>query len=385
MGLKFSRVYYDNLAGWKDDKIRYIVNCGGTGSTKTYSILELLLIIALKYPVDIDIVGYSVPHLKLGVLKDLPNICADAGIDWDARYKKADKVFRGKGRINFISFDKLGKSLGGRRDILYINEGNNIPWKIVQQLIIRTRKKVFTDFNPADEFWAYSEIRDQEPQKTKWIHSTYLDNPWLGDAVRESLEARRGDGNNNFWRVYGRGELGRAEGLIFDNFRVEDFDFNRFDSYRNGIDWGYSNDPFAFIRVALEQNRIYICREIYQRGLLNTDSAPMVKSIIGRESVNCDSAEPKSADEYKTLGVDARKAKKGPGSVEFGIKWLQGKEIIIHPSCAQFYREAKNYQWALDKLGNPLPRPIDAFNHGIDALRYALEDDMIKNTGYIGY
>lgn len=373
-----SNVFFKNKEGWKDDKIKYVINQGGTSSTKTYSILQILLMLSLKYPYKIDIVGLSVPHLKSGVLNDMQSICRQAGFEFDEHYKESDKVFKyGQGVINFLAFDKLGKAHGGRRDILFLNEANHLNYSIAEQLMIRTRKKVFIDYNPTNAFWVHKQTLVNEPDKAFFIKSTYKDNPFLEQSIIDSIESRKGDGNNNFWRVYGLGELGIAEGLVFNNFEQKDFDINSFENYRNGVDWGFSQDPFAFVRCAIEGKDLYVCQEIYQKGLLNKDSAPMVKCITQDEIVRCDSAEPKSVAEFRQLGVRAISVRKGAGSVESGIKFLQSFEhIYIHPSCHNVYDEFCNYQWRLDKNGEEMPEPVDDFNHAIDALRYALEDDM---------
>jgi phage terminase large subunit len=390
--LKLSNVFERNVEAWADEKIRYIINQGGTSSTKTFSILQVLVTCCLKHNLHIDIAGLNVPHLKSGVLNDMPMVCEQFGFDFDSHYSSTDRCFRnGAGRINFIAIDKIGKAHGGRRDILYLNEANHLPFPIAEQLMIRTRKKVLIDYNPTNAFWVHTQILKDEPEKSRLIKSTYKDNPWLETSIIKSIESKRGDGNNNFWRVYGMGELGVAEGLVFNNFEQLDFDINRFSQYRNGVDWGFSSDPFAFVRVAIENDCLYICREIYQRDLLNNQSAPLVRGITNRtiirpsngepmeikEIVRCDSAEPKSIKEFQTLGINAISVKKGPGSIESGIKFLQGfKKIFVHPSCPNLYSEFCNYQWKKDKTGTQMPEPIDAFNHGIDGIRYALEDDM---------
>lgn len=379
--LQFSNVFYKNVESWKDDKIKYVINQGGTSSTKTYSTLQLLTYLSIKYPYKIDIVGLSVPHLKSGVLNDMESICRSMGFEFSECFNVGDKVFKkGLGTLNFLAFDKLGKAHGGRRDILYLNEANHLNYNIAEQLMIRTRKKVFIDYNPTNAFWVHKNILVNEPDRAILIKSTYKDNPFLEDSIIKAIESRKGDGNNNFWRVYGLGELGIAEGLIFNNFEQADFDINSFSQYRNGIDWGFSNDPFAFVRCAIVNNNLYICREIYKTNLLNKESAPMVKEIVGDEIVTCDSAEPKSVADFRQYGITAMSARKGAGSVESGIKFLQSFEkIYIHKDCHNIYDEFCNYQWKLDKNEEPLPQPVDAFNHGIDAIRYALESDMSHN------
>lgn len=379
--LTLTKVFDNNLKAFKDEKYRYIINQGGTSSSKTFSILQLLVLVCIKYNLKIDIVGLSVPHLKTGVLNDMPAVCNQLGINFFDNFKESDKVFTaGKGQINFLAFDKLGKAHGGRRDILYLNEANHLSFNIVEQLMIRTRQKIIIDYNPTGVFWVHKNLLVNEPEKSILIKSTYKDNQFLQKAIVDSIESRRGDGNNNFWRVYGLGELGIAEGLVFNNFEQLDFDTERFAQYRNGIDWGFSCDPFAFVRCAIENDCLYICREIYQQNLLNKDSAPMVKEIVNNEIVTCDSAEPKSIADFRTYNINCMPAKKGAGSIESGIKFLQSfKKIYIHPNCPNTYDEFCNYQWKLDKNGDEMPQPVDEFNHAIDSLRYALESDMAHN------
>ena len=351
-------------------------------SSKTFSILQLLVGLCIKYNFKIDVVGLSVPHLKSGVLNDMPAVCQQYGENFADNYKESDKVFSlGKGNINFLAFDKLGKAHGGRRDILFLNEANHLNYNIVEQLMIRTRKCVFIDYNPTNEFWVHNKLMIDEPDRVNLIKSTYKDNQYLEQAIIDSIESRKGDGNNNFWRVYGLGELGVAEGLVFENFSELDFDKNRFSRYYNGIDWGFSNDPFAFVRVAIENENLYICDEIYGRKLLNKDSAPLVKDIIGDEYVYCDCAEPKSIADYQSLGINAIPCQKGAGSIESGIKHLQSyKNIYIHSSCHNTLSEFRNYEWKQDKNGDVMAVPIDAFNHAIDGIRYALNDVIGYNT-----
>lgn len=379
--LKLSNVFKKIKDAYKNNYL-YIINQGGTSSTKTFSTLQMLTLLAIKYPLQIDIVGLSVPHLKTGVLNDMPKVCEQFGINFDSLYNKTDKILKlDNGVINFIAFDNLGKAHGGRRDILFLNEANHLNYNIVEQLMIRTRKTIFIDYNPTNAFWVHKQILKNEPDKAHLIKSTYKDNPFLEQSIIDMIESKKGDGNNNFWRVYGLGELGIAEGLIFNNFEQLEFDKTRFAKYRNGIDWGFSSDPFAFVRCAIEQDCLYIINEIYETGLLNKYSAPKVSEIVNKEFVTCDSAEPKSIAEYKSeYRVNVRAAQKGPGSIESGIKFLQSfKKIYIHPDCPNIYDEFCNYQWKKDKNGEDKTEPIDAFNHGIDAIRYALEDDMSYN------
>lgn len=376
--LLLSNVWERNVKAYLDPNIRYIINKGGTRSTKTFSVLQLLTEITRKHEQQTDVVGQTTLHLRGGVLNDMPKICKQFGFEFDNFFQKSHKIFkRGKGIMNFLSFDKLGKAHGGARDNLFLNEANHIAEAIVEQLMMRTRKKIFIDYNPTGKFWVEKIIK-REPEKCAIIKSTYKDNPWLEQAIIDSIERRKGD--NNFWRVYGLGEDGIAEGLVFDNFKEFDFDKNRFAKYYNGIDWGFSTDPFAFVRFAVEQNNLYVCQEIYSTGLLLGDSAPLVKEIIGRESVICDCAEPQSIADYrKNYKINAIACKKGKGSIESGIKKLKEFDnIYIHPDCQCTLEEFQNYEWLKNRNEIQQRKPIDAWNHIIDGLRYANENRRNK-------
>ena len=381
MMLKCTKVFDKNYDAFKK-KYRYIVNQGGTSSSKTFSILQLITAIVQKYDKHIDIVGLSVPHLKSGVLNDMPAIFEQFGLNWHLMFNKADKYveFPNGGTLQFIAFDNIGKAHGGRRDILFLNEANHLNYNIVEQLMVRTRDCIFIDYNPTNAFWVHKKLQVEEADKTILIKSTYKDNQYLEQSIIDSIESRKGDGNNNFWRVYGCGELGIAEGLVFNNFEQKEFDKKRFSNYLYGVDWGFSNDPFAFVECAVEQNNLYICNEVYSKSLHNKQAAELIKPYCGRSLVTCDSAEPKSISEFQSLGINAMATKKGKGSIESGIKYIQQfDKVFIHTDCRNTYDEFCNYQWKQDKTGENMPVPVDNFNHAIDAIRYALENNMNYN------
>jgi len=382
--LKTTKVFEKNVEAYKQG-YSVIVNQGGSRSSKTFSILQVLVILAMHHKKQIDIAGISVPHLKMGVLNDMPKVMEGMGLDFHDMFMATDKTisFKSGGVINFIALDKLGSAHGGARDILYVNEANHHKYPIVEQLMMRTSEMTFIDFNPTSRFWAH-DIVENKPDEAILIKSTYKDNEHLSQNIVNFIESKQGD--NNFWRVYGLGEIGIAEGLIFTNWEVRDFDKTRFSQYRNGLDWGFSQDPFAYVRMAIEQDTLYICDEIYSTGLLNKDSAPMVSAKAGREPVYCDSAEPKSIAEYKSYGVNAMSVKKGAGSIESGIKKIQSfSKVVIHGDCVNIKSEFQNYEWKKDKNGKAMAVPIDDFNHAIDAIRYGLENDMrYTNTKLIG-
>lgn len=384
--LCLTNVFHKNKEAYKNQQYRYIVNQGGTSSSKTFSILQLLTAIAYKYKKQVDIVGLSVPHLKSGVLNDMPKVFEQYGLNFDLGFNHSDKFYKfpSGGIINFLAFDNLGKAHGGRRDILYLNEANHLNYNIVEQLMSRTREKIFIDYNPTNAFWVHSQLMAKESEKLILIKSTYKDNQFLEQSIIDFIESRRGDGNNNYWRVYGLGELGKAEGLIFDNVEGRIFtseELKRFDRIFEGIDWGFATDPFVFVQCYYNRKHraLYIFNEIYKVGLTNELAIKEVKSLhVSGSEIVADSEEPKSIYEFQDAGLPVIKARKGAGSISYGLKKLQGllKIYIDAQRCPNTYREFINYSYEQDKNGELKSMYPDKDNHTIDAIRYALENEF---------
>lgn len=384
--LKLTKTFYKNADAYKSKKYRYIINQGGSSSSKTFSILQLLTIIALSRTLTIDIASESVPHLKRGVLRDLPIIFDQLGLNFDVLHNRSDNFIKleNGSRINLIALDNPGKARGSRRDILFVNEANLIPYETAQQLFIRTHETIFIDYNPTNAFWVHKEIMPINPDKALLIKSTYKDNQYLPQAEIDELESRRGDGNNNFWRVFGLGELGIAEGLVFENVTVReisDEELSHFDNIKQGIDWGYAADPFVFIKLHYSEKyrKIYVFDEIYERGLLNQRAIELITpKYTPYANIIADSEDPKSVREFWDAGFDIRGAKKGPGSRGYGFKFLQGmSEIVIDPvRCPNAAREFMNAEFEKDKDGEWVNEYPEKDDHTIDAVRYALERDM---------
>lgn len=274
---------------------------------------------------------------------------------------------------------------------IWVEEATECEYAAVKQLDKRlrgkskVRKRLTLSFNPIlQEHWIYKEYfsiwednkQYVEKDNVSILKTTYKDNKFL---TEDDVDALENETDKYYYEVYTLGNWGVLGALIFKNWKVEDFSDieSTFDNYKNGLDWGFGVDPFAFIRSHYDRKRkrLYICNEIYATELLNEDSAKLVKKMIGDEIVICDSAEPKSISDYKKLRVRAMGAKKGPGSVEHGIKFIQGLEIIIHPRCNNARLEFSKYKWKEDKNGTVLPVPVDKDNHLIDALRYSLEGE----------
>jgi phage terminase large subunit len=318
----------------------------------------------------VSVVSESFPHLKRGAIRDFKNIMETQGYWNDERWNETDKIytFETETKLEFFSADQPGKVRGPRRDVLFINEANNISYETYTQLEIRTREIIFCDWNPVQEFWWYTEVMPK--QDVDFLILTYQDNEALELEVVKAIEARKD--NKNWWKVYGLGELGEVEGKIFKDWQIIDEIPHEARLERYGLDFGYSNDPTAIVAI-YRYNGGFILDEItYQKGLSNKQIADILLNQP-KALVVADSAEPKSIDEIMSYGVSILPSQKGQGSVLQGIQWVQDQRISITKRSVNGIREYRNYMWQTDKDGKILNVPDVGFDHFNDALRYGLE------------
>lgn len=346
---------------------------GGTGASKTISIIQILIDKAQsdQTPKLTSITSESMPHLKRGAMKDFLDIMKTHNYFQDKRWNKSDFVytFESGSKIEFFSLDMPHKVRGPRRDRLFINEANNIPKETYDQLEIRTNDEVWLDWNPVSEFWFYSDLKDKP--NVDFIILTYLDNAALSQDIVNSIESRKG--NKNWWKVYGLGELGEAEGRIYKEWLVIDEIPHEARLIRYGLDFGYTNDPTAIIAI-YEYNGGYILDEItYQKDLSNKQIYDIL-NIQPKALVIADSAEPKSIDEIASYGgISITGSQKGQGSVLQGIQYVQDQRISVTQRSLNLLKEYRNYLWMTDKDGKIINEPSPIFNHACDAIRYGLE------------
>lgn len=238
-------------------------------------------------------------------------------------------------------------------------------------------------FNPWNErHWLKLRFFDVESEDILAITTNYMCNEWLDEADIRVFE-RMKENNPRRYQVAGLGNWGIVDGLIYENWEEKTFSLDDIRGFKTvaGLDFGYTNDPTAFIIGFLDKKnkKLYVWDEMYKIGLSNKAIyEELVKMKYQKENITADSAEPKSIDELRSYGLHVKGAKKGKDSILNGIQWIQDLKIIIHPRCANFLTEISNYQWDKDKFGKTINRPIDDFNHLMDAMRYALEDEIIK-------
>lgn len=282
--------------------------------------------------------------------------------------------------IEFFSVEQPDKLRGARRNILYINEANNIPFEAYQQLSIRTSDEVFIDYNPTHEFWAHTEL--MEDADSDFLIINYKDNEALSENIVKEIEkakvkAKTSEYWANWWKVYGLGETGSLEGVVFNNWKLIDNIPNEARLIGIGLDFGYSNDPTAIVEI-YKYNDTRILNEIcYRTQMVNNDIARILPTDV---TIYADSAEPKSIEEIRRTGKDIKPVTKGKDSIMFGISTMHTQNYLVTKNSTNLIKELRYYCWDVDKNGKKLNKPIDNYNHAIDAIRYhEMENIGIKN------
>jgi phage terminase large subunit len=361
---------------------------GGTSAGKTYSVLAVLITKAASYArTEISIVAESIPHLRRGALKDFLKIMKENNRYFDERFNKSllRYEFANGSYIEFFSADDSSKLRGARRDVLYINECNNVTFESYNELAIRTKKAIYLDFNPANEFWVHTELKDE--QDSDFLILTYKDNEALDNSIVQQIEKNRLKAETsaywaNWWRVYGLGEIGMLEGVIFSNWKTIDILPKEANLIGIGLDFGYTNDPTAIIEIYNYNGQRIINELKYQTGMLNSDIANALPKHV---PVYADSSEPKSIEEIKRYGITIKGVTKGKDSINYGIDVMQRNEYLVTSNSTNLIKELRAYCWDTDKQGTRLNKPIDTNNHGIDALRYHEMETLGMNSNYGKY
>lgn len=352
---------------------------GGSSAGKTYAIIPILIDIAVEKPLsEISIVAESIPHLKRGAMKDFKKIMVETGRFFDDRWNATDfkYTFANGSQIEFFSADNDAKLRGARRDWLYMNEANNMNFHSYTELASRTKKGVYLDWNPTNPFWFHDELINDSD--VDFLIINYLDNEACPESAlnfinKAKQKANQGSGFwTNWYRVYGLGEIGSLEGVVFNNWVQCDKipDNAEFISY--ALDWGFTNDPTAIISAYRYEGKIYVDELLYQTQLTNSDIVAKLKQIgvSPSQCIVADSAEPKSIQDLTNAGFYVEPARKGPDSIKASIDRLQQYEIVVTKNSLNLIKELRQYKWAKDREGKALNAPEDVMNHAIDCLRY---------------
>lgn len=370
-------------------KARKKIIQGGTSAGKTYGIIPIICQKAMKLPrLRITIVAESIPAVKDGAVKIFKDVMFDSNRWVEDRWigNPMEYTFANGSVIQFKSFDTIGKAkASGKRDILFLNEANHIPYEIADALMIRS-KETWIDFNPDNEFWAHTEVLQEH--NSEFLLLTYKDNEALPPETLEDLlikieKAKTSDYWKNWCKVYIDGEIGSLQGTVFQFNQVPAVPLEA-ELLAYGLDWGFSNDPTAVVAVYKCNGELFIEELLYKTGLTNSMIVEHLNQLpISRyKPIVADSAEPKSIADLAAMGYgNIQAAKKGGDSIRNSIDTLQAFTINITANSLNVIKEFRNYRWETDNTGKATNRPIDKYNHAIDAIRYVALNCINSNDG----
>lgn len=397
--MKLTKVARKTIAAWKRH-LRYISSCGGTRSSKTFSILQTFILaiveeVNLGKPATINsVVSESIPHLRRGAVRDFKQIMDQEGLWEDARWNETQYTYTWQNGsvLEFFSVDNPGKVHGSARDRLFINECQNIPYEIARQLFVRTRGQIVLDYNPTHSFWV-NEIIEARPNCIT-IHSTYKDNEFLTPEQVAEIEDNRND--SNWWKVYGEGKVGTLDGLIYDFELIDSLPVKEEMDHLveiQGMDFGFTNDPTARVQVVADHRKkiLWVRERCYRTHMQNKHIIQDLQEdgVTKRMEIYADCAEPKSIADIQDAGFNVipcdKDAPTKSDKLKFQLQWMQGWQLNVTKDSIDLIKELRNYVWAKDKDGNPLNEPIDKFNHCLDAMRYAVWTRFGQKAGYGQY
>lgn len=390
----------DNYIPFLNADTRTQIFYGGSSSGKSYFLGQRTVIDVIDKGRNYLICRNVARTIRSSVFNQITKTILAMGLGNCFKISQSDMTItciRNQKQILFAGLDDVEKlksvtPINGVLTDIWMEEATEISYDAYKQLTKRLRgdtgdnlaKRIIFSFNPVlQTHWIYKEFFGEwddsknfyRDNKLLILKTTYKDNKFL---TADDIEALESETDSYFYNVYTLGNWGVLGNLIFKNWRTEDLTklIPTFDKIYNGLDFGFSVDPNAFVRAHIDNKRkiIYIFDEMYKAGMHDDELAEELKSRLGTQYVTCDCAEPKSIDDLNRRGVRALPAKKGADSINYGIRFLQGYEIVIHTACQNFKNEIQAYHWAEDKYGNALQKPVDKDNHLMDALRYATEE-----------
>jgi phage terminase large subunit len=383
---------------------RIIVNEGSSRSTKTFSILQYLIMRCLERDVRVSVCRAKLSWAKMTVIPDFKEVMKDHFCIWDENdWNKSENTyyFKNGSELMFVGIDEPQKLHGKKQDYAWVNEAVEIEQPEFTQLLLRTKHQIILDYNPAfEQHWIYDKVIPRND--CTLIHSTYLDNPFLSPEIVNEIERLKptpenilqGTADEVSWKIYGLGERAAHKGLIYGKATlckelppIEDRKKHFF-----GLDFGFTNDPTALTEVVLAHGNLYFKQRIYKRGLTNivnrmNPSQPSIQGMfielgIPRNvTIWADSAEPKSIADLRGCGWNVRPAVKGPDSVVVGIETILRHNIFITEDSIDGIKEKNNYKWK-EVNGSATNQPIDSWNHFWDAGRYGCIMEIRRGTSY---
>ena len=340
---------------------------GGTRSGKSVGAIQWCIVQALQNVETITVVRKTIPAIKRTILKDFKDMMEGLGLWDDNSMNQTDRIFTfdNGSIVQFVSADDEQKLRGMKSSILLVDEANEISESAYFQLSIRTTGKIILCYNPTIS--PYHFLRQMDDCSRYF--TTYKNNPYLERSVVKAIEDLQRT-NPKAWKTYGLGEYTTNEKAVFQFNSVEWIpDEAEFIAY--GMDYGYSNDESTLVSVWKHNGEIYVLEHFYEKGLTTSDIDNKLKGIVqGRQEIWADSAEPRLNDELYKLGYNVKPVVKGKDSINFGIQVMQNYKINIPKACQNLTNEFYSYEWATDRFGKQLDKPVDYMNHAIDATRY---------------
>jgi phage terminase large subunit len=379
MRIDATEVFHKNWEKYNDSNIRFIVNQGGSRSSKTYSIIQMIIVLCLQNSdLKVSVVRETFPALRSSVLRDFIEILKSLDLYDQSKHSKTEHIytFSNNSSVEFFSTDSDQKIRGRKRDILYLNEGNEIPFDVYNQLVMRTSGKVFIDFNPSDaDHYLYEVI---ERKDAVLIKSTYKDNVFLSQDQKEYIE-NLVNVDENYYRIYALGERPISTTRIYSHFQQYDIEPHSYEDISYGLDFGFSH-PTALVQVKYVQNRVYVKELLYQSGLTSQEMISKFEQMgIDRSvSMYADSARPEIIEELRRRGFN--KTTGANKNVKPGIDRIKSLEVFIHKDSINLWKEYRNYSWKMIKE-NITEEPIKLNDDALDAMRYAIYSHMKSVKG----
>ena len=371
-----TNVVYKHLVN-SDKKI--VVEQGGTRSGKTYNIILWIIFeyCARNRDKVITICRKSFPSLRATVLRDFMGILQANNLYSEKFHNKSNSEYYLFGNlVEFVSLDQPQKIRGRKRDMLFINEGNELFFEDWQQLIFRTRERIVLDFNPSDEYhWIYDKVLTRED--CDFHRTTYLDNPFIEESIKLEIERLR-DTDEQYWQIYGLGERASSRSTVFRYNEVSNIPEDA-ELVAYGMDFGYTNDPTTLVSVYTKEHNLYVKEHLYRTAMTTSDIHKfLLDEDLDSKPIYADSAEPRLIAELRRMGHNIFPSLKGRDSVNAGIDLLKRYKINILSTSSNAIMEFRNYKWKEDKAGTLLNIPVDTFNHIIDPCRYATYSILSK-------
>lgn len=375
LDISHTEVFERNWDAISDPNLRFLVNQGGSRSSKTFSICQILLVYLLTNPKKIvSVVRKSFPSLRSTVLRDFFTIMKDLGIYNINQHNRTENTynFDNGSFIEFFSVDDEQKVRGRKRDILFANEANELNFEQFNQLNMRTTSKLIFDFNPSDAYhWIYDVL---DRPNSKLIHSTYKDNPFLSDEQVKEIEYLQFI-DEGYYKIYALGERASTKSSVYTNFSLDWSDIEAKEIVY-GLDFGFT-EPSALVECKFLENECYVRELIYESGLTSKDLIQKLNELGVKKNKElvCDSARPEMIEDLKRAGFLAKPANK---SVIDGINSVKMFSLKIEPNSINLIKEIRNYKWKSDG-DRVLDDPVKIYDHSVDALRYAIHWWKIQN------